>query len=247
VLTAEGSTSVALRSRLREVIAGARVGDRLPSERQLSARWGVARMTLRRAIDGLVAEGLVERRHGSGTYVVPQPFVRLLGLTSFTHDMRTRGMTPGSRLLAWEEGLAEPPIAERLGIRAGSRVCTFTRLRLANGEPMAVETVWIPAALVPGLSRDDLAGSLYELLATRYRIVPGAATVTIEPVLADEAAREALAIGPDQACLRLRMVDSDSRGRVIMVASCVYRGDRYQLHAEVSGAAFAPATTRLAG
>ena len=247
MLTADASTSVALRTRLRELIAAARVGDRLPSERQLSARWGVARMTVRRAIDGLVTEGLVERRHGSGTYVVPQPFVRLLGLTSFTQDMRGRGMAPGSRLLAWEDSQADGAIAGRLRIPLGSRVVSFTRLRLANGEPMAVETVWIPAALVPGLSPDDLAGSLYQLLATRYGIVPGAATVTIEPVIADDPTRELLGIGADQACLRVRMVDSDARGRVIMVATCVYRGDRYQLHAEVSGAAFTPATARRAG
>ena len=73
-------------------MATARVGDRLPSERDLSVRWGVARMTIRAATDALVAEGLVERRRGSGTYVVPRPFARVLGLTSFTQDMAARGI-----------------------------------------------------------------------------------------------------------------------------------------------------------
>jgi DNA-binding GntR family transcriptional regulator len=223
------------------------MGDRLPSERQLSARWGAARMTIRRATETLISEGLVERRHGSGTYVVPQPLVRLLGLTSFSQDMRERGLRPSSRLLAFDAFPADGPLAAQLRIPVGDHVICFTRLRLADGDPMAVEAVWIPAALVPGLNATDLGGSLYELLADRYRLVTGAASVTIEPVLADASTRELLRIAPDQACLRLRMIDSDPRGRVIMMANCVYRGDKYQLTAEITGAAFSSSQARRAG
>lgn len=237
----------ALRARMRELIAASRPGQRLPSERELATRWGVARMTVRHAMDTLVAEGLAERRQGSGTYVAAQPVVRLLGLTSFSQDMRDRGLVPGSRLLAFATNPADPTLAAQLRVPPGERTVSFTRLRLGSGEPMAVETVWIPATLVPGLEPGDLDGSLYELLARRYRIVTGAASVTIEPVLADPRTRELLAIPEDQACLRLRMIDSDTRGRVIMVASCVYRGDRYQLSAEVSGAAFSSMQARRAG
>ncbi len=235
------------RARLRELIAASRAGDRLPSERELSHRWGVARMTVRSATDALVAEGLVERRHGSGTFVLPQPFVRFLGLTSFTQDMRERGLVPASRLLAFDAAPADPAMAARLHIEAGADVIRFTRLRLGSGEAMAVETVWVPAAIVPGISPDDLGGSLYELLARRYGIVTGAASVTIEPVLPDAATREVLAIPADQACLRMRMIDSDTRGRVVMAADCIYRGDRYQLSANVSGAAFSSIQERRAG
>ena len=241
------STRRELRARLRELIAAARTGDRLPSERRLSDRWGVARMTVRHAMDSLVVEGLVERRHGSGTYVAPQPFVRFLGLTSFTQDMRERGLTPGSRLLAFEVGAADGSIAAQLQVAVDAPICCFTRLRLGNGEPMALETVWIPAALVPGLAPADLAGSLYELLARRYRIVTGSASVRIEPVVPNLAIRRHLAIAEDQACLRLRMVDSDTSGRVVMVADCVYRGDHYQLSAHIAGAAFSSLQARRAG
>jgi GntR family transcriptional regulator len=234
----EVSTRSAARARLREMVAASRVGDRLPSERQLSTRWGAARMTIRRATDALIAEGLVERRHGSGTYVAPKPFARLLGLTSFTQDMRERGLMPSSRLLAFDAVPADATIAGRLLITVGEPTFRFTRLRLADGDPMAVETVWIPAAMVPGLGPGDLAGSLYELLAERHGLVTGSASVTIEPVLPDAITRERLDVAPDQACLRLQMVDRDGRGRVIMIANCVYRGDRYQLSAEISGAAF---------
>jgi GntR family transcriptional regulator len=238
----------ALRARLRELVAAARVGDRLPSERELSLRWGAARMTVRHAMDALVTEGLVERRHGSGTYVVPRPSARVLGLTSFTQDMAERGLVASSRVLAFAVVGADEAIAGQLGIAAGDEVLRFTRLRLASGEPMAVETVWIPAALVPGLRPEDLGGSLYELLAARYGLVTGAARVRIEPMLPDAAVRDLLTIPPDQACLRIRMVDEDARGRVLMAASCVYRGDTYQLSAHLSGAAFpVPRQRRMAG
>lgn len=222
---------------MRELIAGSRPGTRLPSERELAARFGVARMTVRHAMDTLVAEGLAERRQGSGTYVAPQPVVRFLGLTSFTQDMRERGLVPGSRLLAFGVVAVDAALAARLRVAPGERALAFTRLRTGSGEPMAVETSWIPAALVPGLAPGDLDGSLYELLARRYRIVAGAATITIEPVLPDAETRALLAIPDDQACLRLRMVDADTRGRIVMAADCVYRGDKYQLSAQVAGPA----------
>ena len=173
--TREDSTRQATRARLRELVAAARVGDRLPSERDLSVRWGVARMTIRAATDALVAEGLVERRHGSGTYVVPRPFARVLGLTSFTQDMAARGIVAGSRVLEFELVPADAAVAGRLRIPIGDATVRFTRLRFGDGDAMAVETTWMPASLVPGLRPEDLEGSLYELLARRYRIVPGAA------------------------------------------------------------------------
>jgi DNA-binding GntR family transcriptional regulator len=247
VIDRQDTTRQALRARLRELVATARVGDRLPSERELSLRWGVARMTIRSAMDALVTEGLVERRQGSGTYVIPRPFARVLGLTSFTQDMAARGLVAGSRVIDFGELPADAAIAEKLRIRVGDPVLRFTRLRSGNGDAMAVETTWMPARIVPGLASDDLDGSLYELLARRYRIVPGAARITIEPVNPDAETRRLLTIPAGQACLRLQMVDADVRGRVIMVANCVYRGDKYQLTADISGVAFASPSRQRAG
>lgn len=190
-------------------------------------------MTVRSATDALVAEGLVARRQGSGTYVLPPPVVRLLGLTSFSQDMRARGLVPSSQLLAFDVQAADAETAARLEVPSGAQVHRFTRLRLGGSEPMAIEKVAIPSRLVPGLSPDDLQGSLYELLATRYRLTPGSADVTIEPLLPDAGTRQTLEIPDHQACLLLRMTDADHRGRVMMIADCIYRGDRYQLSAHV--------------
>jgi len=247
VVEREESVRHGVRAQLREVIAASWVGDRLPSERDLSARWGVARMTLRHAMDDLVVEGLVQRRHGSGTYVAPQPFARFLGLTSFTQDMHERGLVPGSRLLEYREVLADGAMAAQLGVPTGEPLVKFRRLRLGSDEPMAVETVWIPTAFVPGLGPADLEGSLYEVLARRYQIVTASANVTIEPVVPEGRTCELLAIPDGQACLRLRMIDSNARGRVVMLADCIYRGDRYQLSATLAGANFSSLQARRAG
>jgi len=201
-------------------------------------------MTVRNATDALVDEGLVVRRHGSGTYVLPQPVVRFLGLTSFSQDMRDRGLVPSSRLLAFEVGEADE-VAHRLVVPEDETVLRFTRLRLGSGEPMAIETVWIRSALVPGLEPPDLDGSLYELLASRFGLVPGSADVTIEPLLPDDDTRELLEIPPRQAALFMRMTDADTDGEVMMIADCIYRGDRYQLSAHVPARPFTSARPSL--
>lgn len=234
-----------VRALLRELIANAEPGQRLPSERDLSLRWNAARMTVRHATDALVDEGLVARRHGSGTYVLPRPVVRFLGLTSFSQDVRDRGLVPSSRLLAFGLEAAGEAVAERLMVDADEPVYRFTRLRFGSGEPMAIESVWIRAALVPGLQARDLEGSLYELLAQRYGLVPGSADVTIEPLLPDAETRRLLEMSPRGAALFMRMTDADTDGEVMMIADCIYRGDRYQLSAHVPARALVPARPAL--
>ncbi len=225
---------------LRDLVARLEPGARLPGERELSVRLGVARMTLRRAVDGMVADGLVERRHGSGTYVCPRPVTRTLGLTSFSEDMRQRGLSPHSRLLSMEQAGATAAVAEYLRVDPGTPVLRFERLRCGSGLPFAVETVWMPARYVPGLGAEDLEGSLYELLGRRYGIVTATAQVTLEPVLPDPRSAELLEIGPTQPCLKIRMVDQDAARRTIMFADCIYRGDRYSVAAQVTRSDLAP-------
>lgn len=227
-----------LRGELHALLESLRVGDRLPSERDLAQRWGVARETVRRVVDTLVGEGVLERRHGSGTFLVPRPQVRALGLTSFHSDMEARGLVPGTQVLSFRTIATPAAIASQLRMPVGDPAYHFTRLRLGSGEPIAVETTWLPVVVAPGLHESDLHGSLYELLALRHEILVGEAKVTIDPVLPDPRTREVLRIGADQACLRIRMVDLDDRGHVVMLAHCIYRGDQYQLTADVTGAAF---------
>ena len=228
----------AVLQRLRNLIESLDVGSRIPSERDLAAHWGVARMTARKAIERLTLEGWLDRRLGSGTYVAQMPNARALGLSSFTVDMKRRGLVPASRVLDFSHGPADSLTAARLRIREGEEVVRFTRLRLADGEPIAVETTWMPARLVPGLVAEDLAGSLFETLAHRFGIIPGQASSTIDPALADPATATVLSIDPHQPCIRIQMDYLDHRRRSIMAATCLYRGDRYQLQVILTPAAF---------
>lgn len=227
--------------RLRELVGRTAVGSRIPGERELAQRWQVARMTLRRAVDALIAEGLLDRRHGSGTYVLPRPCVRMLGLTSFTRDMRQRGMEPSTAVLTFGRQPADDDLARELDVAVGTGIVHFSRLRLADGAPMAVETVWLPDGIVPGLNPTDLNGSFYALLQQRYRSTPASAKVSIEPAIPAAAIRRELQITESQPCLRIQVTSSDITGRTFMYSSGYYRGDRYQLRAELLAGAFAAA------
>jgi len=223
---------------LRHLVGALEPGARIPSERDLAAQWGVARMTARKAIETLTVEGWLDRRHGSGTFVAQMPYAKTLGLSSFTADMERRGLTPSSRVLDFDLISADSATAARLDIDEGDEVFRFTRLRLADGEPIAMEITWIPADLVPGLSEDDLTVSLFETLRQKFGITLGQASSTIDPALADEATAAELAIEGQEPCLRIQMEYTDHRRRTVMAATCLYRGDRYQIHVVLTPAAF---------
>ena len=225
---------------LGELVATTQVGTRIPSERDLARDWGVARMTVRNAIGSLIKAGQLERRPGAGTFVVEAPYAKTLGLSSFTEDMRSRGHDPSNQLLEFAvQRYGADPIV-RLGVDDDEPVYRFTRLRLADGQPIAVETNWIPVDVVPDLDETALDGSLFALLNDRYGIIPGEATSTIDAVLPDIAVASALGIGEHSPCLRIRMHYRDQRGRPLMAAVDYYAGSRYQLQITLSANAFAP-------
>src|SRR3954453_5051640 len=176
-------TSATRRQRL-DLIERLGVGTAVPSERQLSADLGVSRLTVRAALDELAREGYLVRRRGSGTYVQHPKIAQELTMTSFTEDMRRRGMQLGSRTL----GLEVVPAGARLGrflhVSPSEPIVVAKRLRLADTESMAIETLHVREALVPGLRAADLEGqSFYDLLGSRYGIVISGGMQTIEPTV----------------------------------------------------------------
>lgn len=231
--------------RLRQLVSSREVGTKIPSERDLSLEWGIARMTARKAIATLADEGLLDRRRGSGTYVAQKPHAKTVGLSSFTATMRERGRVPESRVLEFERVPSDAATATRLDLSEGEEVLRFKRLRLADGEPIAVETTWMPAHLVATMTPDDLAGSLFETLIEEYKIIPGEASSTVDAATVDSATATALGIAEHEPCLRIQMDYLDSRRRSIMAATCLYRGDRYRLHVVLTPNAFASDTTSL--
>src|SRR5689334_3463136 len=169
------------------------VGDAIPSERQLSNDLGVSRLTVRAALDDLVREGLLVRRRGSGTFVSEPKIAQELTMTSFTEDMQRRGMVPASRTLDLRIVPAGAHLGRLLRVSPSEAVVVITRLRLADRETMAIETLHVRESLIPGLTARDLEQrSFYELLEERYGVVIASGMQTIEPTVTNEEESAAL-------------------------------------------------------
>jgi GntR family transcriptional regulator len=223
-----------LRLRLVELIAAMSPGEPLPAERDLARELGVARMTLRRAVDALVAEAKLVRRQGAGTFVAPAKVAHRLAANSFSADMRARGLRPGSRTLAAGLAPAGVMLAALLEVPAGTPVLHVRRLRLADGEPMAVEDLHVPADLVPGLTGADLEDrSYYELLAERFghRIASG--TQTAEAALTSAEDAGALGVAPGTPAFCFERTCRVGSGRVAEFVRSIYRGDRYRIMVDI--------------
>ena len=206
------------------------VGDAIPSERQLSAEFHVSRLTVRAALDDLVREGYLVRRHGSGTFVSEPKIAQELTMTSFTDDMRRRGLTPASRTLDLRVATAGARLGRLLRVSPSEPVVIATRLRLADDESMAIETVHIRESQVPGLTARDLEErSLYELLEERYGIVVVGGEQTIEPTVTDESESAALGVPLHSPAFRFERVTHSQTGEIVEFVESIYRGDRYRL------------------
>ena len=210
------------------------VDQSIPSERELSARFGLSRMTVRQAVDHLVSEGRLYRVQGKGTFVARPKIEMPLRLTSFTEDMRARGLEPGSRDLDRRTDPASAHLARALQVAPGDPVHVIERLRTADGIPMAVERSHVPEAVAPGLGDEPLAGrSLYDVLASTYGVLLDRGEQTIEAGIADptDAALLHLPTGSGgSAAVLLLQRRSFAGDRPVEFVVSTYRADRYQLH-----------------
>lgn len=210
-------------------------GAALTPERILAAEFGVSRQTVRSAVDALVAEGLLYRRQGSGTYVADPERKLVIGLTltSFTEDMERRGMRPSSRVLSMEQGAAGPVTGRLLDVSPREKVWTIRRLRLADDEPMAIENLSLPLRFAPDLQRGDLDhGSFYEYLSARG-ITIETATQTIEATVVTEDEAEALSVPEHSAAFLFDRTSRDATGVIVEHVTSIYRSDRYRLFTEL--------------
>ena len=222
------------RERVLGLIESLEIGQAIPAERKLSQELGVSRLTLRAAVDQLVREGYLSRRHGSGTFVTEPKIAQQLTLTSFTEDMRRRGMTPGSRTLELTVTTAGAWLARRLLVPPEERIVRVKRLRLADGETMALEVLHVPEALVPGLKRSDLENhSFYDLLQERYGIVIDSGTQTIEPTVTNEEESELLGVPLHSPAFLFERTSVSQTGQTVEFVRSLYRGDRYRLVTEL--------------
>ena len=238
---------VLTRQRVLELIDQLQVGEAIPSERRLSSDLGISRLTVRAALDDLVRDGYLERRHGAGTFVSEPKIAQQLTLTSFSEDMRRRGMVAGSRTIELRETHAGAAVGRALNISPDARVTLIRRLRLADGEPMALETLHVPAAIVPGLTRDRLEdSSFYDLLEHEYGVVIESGTQSIEPTVTNEEESDLLRVPLHSPAFLFERTSRSVSGQTVEFVRSLYRGDRYRLVAELSQRRDRPAAVQPA-
>jgi GntR family transcriptional regulator len=223
------------RERVLALIDSLVIGDAIPSERQLSADLGFSRLTVRAALDDLVRDGYLVRKRGSGTFVSEPKIAQELTMTSFTEDMRRRGMEPASRTLDLRTTSAGPWLGRILHISPSEPIVVVKRLRLADDETMAIETLHVRASLVPGLSADDLeTQSFYTLLSDRYGLDIVGGVQTIEPTVTSEDESEALGVPIHSPAFLFERTTRSSAGEIVEYVRSLYRGDRYRIVTELS-------------
>ncbi|RYG01891.1 MAG: GntR family transcriptional regulator [Caulobacteraceae bacterium] len=218
---------------LRDAIANQVLGpdDALPAERDFADDLGVSRITVRKALDGLVSEGLLIRRQGAGTFVAARVEKSFSKLSSFTEDMISRGRVPHSTWLSRSEGQVTPEESLTLGLSPGAPVYRFSRIRYADGAPMALEYSTLAAFCMP--SSDFVETSLYEALEkTGHR--PVRALQRLRAVLFTSEQAELLKVAPRDPGLLIERRGFLKDGRAVEVTQSYYRGDAYDFVAELN-------------
>lgn len=206
-------------------------GDRIPSERELADEAHVSRTTARLAVDEMVVSGIVYREHGRGTFVAQPRLRNLMGFASFTEDMRSRGMQPGSRILEQHVIAADAALAARLRIAPEDRVLRLVRLRLADEQPIAVQISHLPLALVPGLDRVDLTDrSLFDTLRREYDIYPAWTEAEVEAQTASADIARLLEVELNSALLVVRGLTFSESFQLVESVETIYQGKSLALY-----------------
>jgi len=205
--------------------------DALPAERQIATDLEISRITVRKAIDGLVEEGLLVRRQGSGNFVAGRIEKNFAKLTSFSEDMRARGRTPRSEWLKRAEGAVTPEEALALRLSPGAPVFRFHRLRFADEAPMCLEYATVAASCLPSL--DAVGASLYEALAAAGSR-PVRALQRLRALLLNEEQAKLLQAEEGDAGLLVERVGFLRDGRAVEYCQSFFRGDTYDFVAELS-------------
>jgi len=228
---------VQVRQKLLEELSNMEPGEAIPTEAELEKRFAVSRITIRKAIEGLVSDGLLARRQGRGTFVQRSKLTHELdAITSWTEQLRALGYTPHTRDRAAEEILPPKRIAHLLKLVEGEQVIKLRRLRLANQEPITLMFNYLPSRLVPGFVEIPFTSeSLYELLQQRYGLVAATATDTVETREASEDEAALLKIQPWSPVLCVTRLSFLDDGAPLEVAVAISRGDRYQYRVSLRG------------
>ncbi|RYD47957.1 MAG: GntR family transcriptional regulator [Sphingomonadales bacterium] len=204
----------------------------IPTERELAEEFDISRITVRKAVDGLVSDGLLSRRRGAGTFVVaPRVEKNFSRLTSFSEDMVSRGRRPHSAWVSKSEGAVTPEEAMSLGVSPGTSVYRFHRLRFADDLPMALEFSTVPGYCLASV--DAVGASLYEALDQAGHL-PVRALQRLRAINFSAEHAEALGVATGDAGLFIERRGFLVDGRTAEFTQSYYRGDVYDLVAELT-------------
>ncbi|MCW6073959.1 GntR family transcriptional regulator [Clostridium sporogenes] len=206
-------------------------GDAVPTERELCEIQGVSRMTVNKAIMSLVNEGLLYREQGKGTFVAkPKENKEIAGLKSFSEVMQDKGLKTETRILFFQIKEATKRIKSVLNLSDdNNKVFEISRLRMSEGEPVAIETVWIPYNLCSDIDRQTIEGkSLYETFKNKYNYFPNKAKQTIEPIILNEDECRLLNQNENALALMFRRTTYIKDEVPIEYTKAIYRSDIYK-------------------
>jgi GntR family transcriptional regulator len=222
-----------LQDALREAIVGRKLvpNDAIPTERELAEQYKVSRITVRKAIDGLVYEGLLTRRQGAGTFVAERVEKSYSKMTSFTEDMLSRGRIPSSQWLSKTSGTVNPEEALSMGLSPGTIVYRYNRMRFADGTSMGLDYSTVPADCLPSL--ESVEDSLYSALeANGTRPVRALQRLRAVAFNAEQARLLDIPVGSPGLLIERRGFLAD--GRPAEYTKSYYRGDAYDLMSELA-------------
>ncbi|WP_141432162.1 GntR family transcriptional regulator [Bacillus sp. 03113] len=204
-------------------------GDLIYSERELSEKYDISRMTVRQAITNLVNEGILVRQRGKGTFVAkPKVEQALQGLTSFSEDMAVRGMVPKTKIIDFQMITSTKKIAEKLAVESGTLVYEVKRLRLADDIPMAIETSYLPANFFKGLTKEIVQTSLYHFIENELHLKIAHATQTLESSVVLKKEAEILDLKEGSPVLLIERFSFLENEKPFEFVKSIYRGDRYK-------------------
>ena len=209
-----------------------KLGDLIPSERELGEQYGISRMTARQAITELVNEGLFYREQGKGTFVSRHKITQqLIHLTGFTEDIRARGQKPAAQVISAKMCPADDATAERLRIKPGELIFSLERLRIADAEPLAIEKSHLYFKGCEHLLEEDLEhNSLYRLLENKYGQPLMLAEQELEAGLVRDEEAQLLHVPVGSPALLTRRTTYTERDQPIEYAKAVYCGSKYTFY-----------------
>ncbi|MEK5440371.1 MULTISPECIES: UTRA domain-containing protein [unclassified Fredinandcohnia] len=209
-------------------------GEMIPSEREFAEKYQISRMTVRQAITNLVNEGYLQRERGKGTFVAVKKFEKnVRGLTSFSEDMRSRGLEPGTKVLDFIVIEADSLIASKLQIEEGAKVYQIERLRLADQQPIAFEVFYMSEDLVPGLTKEVAEHSIYRYVESEIGLHLTSGVQELEATTAYKREAAALGIKVGAPVLYIQQISYLEGQQPLEFVKSYYRADRYKYKVEM--------------